>query len=278
MTENYLGSVKKFGITRILDGVVENKTDLITVEEPLEIQIKYFEDGEWKQRQLVVTMRTPGDDKALAIGFLFTEGIIGVSDIFPKIEQLEAHRLIIRLDKNTPVSFNRLERHFFSSSSCGVCGIAAIENLEKTSCYFPRIGLPRVNIEVIERLPTLLQSDQSLFTKTGGIHAAGLFSKTGNMIALQEDVGRHNALDKLIGTCLLEGGLPLRNHILMLSGRISFELVQKTMMTGIPVITAIGAPSSLAVELAEEVGITLIGFLKEKRFNVYCGAERLILA
>jgi FdhD protein len=221
-------------------------------------------------------MRTPGNDVELALGFLFTEAIIGhVRDIDATEHFPVQHRVSVALQASLEFDLSRLNRHFYTTSSCGVCGKGSLELVESVSCYFPRPGHPRVGTEILAAMPSKLQTAQSLFAATGGIHAAALFNAQGELLALREDVGRHNAVDKLIGCALQEGQLPLRDYILVLSGRIGFELVQKAAMAGIPIIAAVGAPSSLAVELAETNDITLIGFLRDDRMNVYCGMERI---
>ncbi len=267
---------KKLDILKVKNNRFYISKDVIVIEAPLEIQIAFFAKGIYQKKNLAITMRTPGADAALAMGFLFSEGIIGKKRDIEKIEQLDNNRLIIRLLKGVPIDLEQLERHFYTTSSCGVCGKASIAKVEKTTCYFPQPNLPKIAISVLNQLPKLLQDAQPVFAKTGGIHAAGLFDAKGNLLLLKEDVGRHNAVDKLIGQSLQNNWIPLRSHLLLLSGRISFELVQKAMMAGIPIIAAMGAPSSLAVELAKETGITIIGFLRENRFNIYTGSERLL--
>jgi len=211
----------------------------------------------------------------LAIGFLFSEGIVGRFSDIVSLEEKGRNVLNVNLLKTVLVQIETLERNFYATSSCGICGKASIDKLAKTSCFFPQPAMPKISPTTLNKLPLLLRNIQSLFDQTGGIHAAAIFSPTGDLISLAEDIGRHNAVDKLIGNCLQEGQIPLRKEVLLLSGRISYELVQKAMMVGIPIIAAVGAPSSLAIELAEEAGITLIGFLKADRFNVYCGGERI---
>lgn len=268
-------NILQLKILKTENGYTYHAEDTIVVEEPLEIRIQYFSHNKWQKKSLAVTMRTPGNDEILALGFLFSEGIIAqISDV-ETITQLTTNVLLIRLLDHVVLDVDSIDRNFYVTSSCGVCGKASIEKLTKTSCFFPKANLPKINSQTLQSLPTVLRNAQTIFDETGGIHAAGLFSASGDLIALEEDVGRHNAVDKLIGACLQKGMIPLRQQILMLSGRVSFELVQKTMMAGIPIIAAVGAPSSLAIELAEESGITLIGFLREQRFNVYCGMERL---
>lgn len=270
-----ISAVSEKTIFKIENGQQQTVLDKIVIEEPLEIQIQYFVKEKWLKKNLLVTMRTPGNDPALALGLLFAEGIIATKTGIETIEQMEANVLLVRFLKTTPIDLTFLARNFHATASCGVCGKASIEKLEKITCFFPRKDLPKIKQSVLLTLPETLRNIQSIFEATGGIHAAGLFTATGILLNHAEDVGRHNAVDKLIGACLQQELIPLRNHILMLSGRISFELVQKAMMAGIPIIAAVGAPSSLAIELAEENGMTLIGFLRGERFNVYCGVERI---
>ncbi|MCF2500685.1 formate dehydrogenase accessory sulfurtransferase FdhD [Dyadobacter chenhuakuii] len=251
--------------------------DDLAVEEPLEIQLSYTESGKKIKKSISVTMRTPGNDDELAVGFLFTEGIVAeksqvkaaASDIF------DENKVIVNLaDAFVPV-INSLERNFYTTSSCGVCGKASIDAIKTVSAYQNDDNTLLVSKKVIFSLKDQLNVQQSIFETTGGLHASALFDVNGHFIALREDVGRHNALDKLIGNALLEDQLPLANKILLLSGRASFELIQKAGMAGIQVVAAIGAPSSLAVKLAEESNITLIGFLKNDKFNIYSGFERI---
>lgn len=275
MSETDSISIKKQSIWKVVEGQSTSIEDLVVVEAPLEIRMRYFSKGKWEKKSLAITMRTPGNDASLAIGFLFSEGIIGRFSDITAIEKIEDNVLVISLLDSVLVELETLERNFYVTSSCGVCGKASIEKLKKTSCFFPQPAMPKIAATTLTQLPFLLRNSQSLFDQTGGIHAAAIFSSSGQLIKFAEDVGRHNAVDKLIGNCMQNGPFPLRKALLMLSGRISFELVQKAMMAGIPIIAAVGAPSSLAIELAEEAGITLIGFLKSDRFNVYCGVERM---
>jgi FdhD protein len=220
-------------------------------------------------------MRTPGDDRELAAGFLFTEGILRSREQIGEIVEPAPNVVSIALKGGAEVDLDRLERHFYVSSSCGVCGKASIQAIEQTGCTAPPRGHPQVDAVVVRGLPEALRATQPNFDRTGGLHAAGLFDAEGRKIAVREDVGRHNAVDKLIGAEFLEDRVPLNSHILMLSGRVSFELVQKALMAGIPLIAAVGAPSSLAVELALRYEITLMGFVREGRFNIYSGETRI---
>ncbi len=257
--------------------------DKLALEEPLEIQLRFGPVSERQTRSLAVTMRTPGQDEELAVGFLFSESIIGhrhhvMSTQNVGVQLAESARenvLLVELAADLSLDFNRLNRHFYTSSSCGVCGKASLEMVQSVSAYFPRPDAPLVSQRILGQLPARLRAAQPMFDHTGGIHGAALFDPEGNLLLLREDVGRHNALDKVLGAALLQNLLPLRDHIVLVSGRLSFELVQKAAMAGVPVLAAVGAPSSLAVELAEESGMTLVGFLREDRFNVYTGIGRV---
>jgi len=275
MKEEYSVAIKKQAILKVSSGNQLPFDDFVVIEEPLEIQLRYFYQSKWVKKSIAMTMRTPGKDVFLAIGFLFSEGIVGRFDDIQSIEKSPDNVLIVNLLETVVVEIDTLERNFYMTSSCGVCGKASIDKLRKVSCFFPQAKMPKISSVTLIKLPFLLRNTQSLFDQTGGIHAAAIFSSKGELISLAEDVGRHNAVDKLIGNCLQNGQIPLRKEILLLSGRISFELVQKAMMVGIPIIAAVGAPSSLAIELAEETGMTLIGFLRGERYNVYTGKERL---
>jgi FdhD protein len=261
---------------------VKSQADVLAVEEPLEIRLGFSQGGHWHHRAVSVTMRSPGHDFDLAAGFLFTEGIVA------SLEQIElirhcgpravaGYQKIVRVDLRSDVAVDlaRLERHFYTTSSCGICGKTSLDALWVCRRTIPDMERPGIDPEVIHRLSVRLRAAQAVFDRTGGLHAAGLFDSRGNLLSLREDVGRHNAVDKLIGAQLRAGNLPLQEHILLLSGRACFELVQKAMMAGVPVLAAVGAPSSLAVELARECGMTVLGFVRHGRFNVYTGADRI---
>lgn len=261
-------------------GYSEAQPDLLAVEEPLEIRIGYGLETNREQKSLSVTMRTPGHDHELALGFLYTEGIIASFDDVEGIRYCEdvgkeesGNIVRVELKPFVKIDFNKLQRHFYTTSSCGVCGKSSLEAIS-ASCSRITSEL-KVSRAVLVASPEKLRSSQTVFAHTGGIHAAGLFNTSGELILLREDVGRHNALDKVIGACLMKNIVPLKNHFLLVSGRLSFELVQKAVMSGIPLMAAVGAPSSLAVELARDFGLTLVGFLKEVSFNAYTGAERI---
>jgi FdhD protein len=273
------GSTAEVGVERVADGARVADRDVLAVEEPLEIQL-CVEDAERRhlaRTTVAVTMRTPGDDASLAAGFLFTEGIVRDP---AQVEAIRAARSgnVVRvwLRPGTAVDLARLERHFYTTSSCGVCGKASIDALRATSCFALPSASPVVDAALVHALPQRLRDAQPVFDRTGALHAAALFDAGGALRVLREDVGRHNALDKVIGAELLAGRLPAHDGVLLVSGRASFELVQKAYMAGIPVLAAVGAPSSLAVRLAREVGMTLLGFVRDGRFNVYAGGERVV--
>jgi FdhD protein len=256
-------------------------TDSLAVEEPLEIRIGYSEKGRSVQRAISITMRTPGDDFELASGFLFTEGIISSPDQVREIhhcgkptEEGFTNTIRVDLEDGVDVDIKSLERHFYTTSSCGVCGKSSIEALRTGAETLIDVGF-RISPDLIHSLPGLLRKRQAVFEETGGLHASGLFNAAGELVELREDVGRHNALDKVIGARFLKGEKRLSETVLMVSGRASFELVQKALMAGIPVMLAVGPPSTLAVDLAKEFGMTLVGFVRDGRYNVYAGGERV---
>jgi FdhD protein len=271
---------------RVDETGAELRPDQLAVEEPLEIRLIW--QGE--SRTVAVTMRTPGADPELALGFLFAEGILASRDhlgrVGPCLEPAEngadggraaascANIVEVELNGGPEPSWKTLERHFFATSACGVCGKAGLESLSLRGIEPPPEG-PRLAPEVLRALPETLRQSQGLFAATGGLHAAGLFDPAGRLLALREDVGRHNALDKLLGWAFLEGRLPLHDGVVLVSGRSSYEILQKCLAAGVPVVCAISAPSSLAVELAERFGLTLVGFLRGDRFNVYAGPGRI---
>ncbi len=252
--------------------------DLLAVEEPLEIKIVYGPEKERQQKNISVTMCTPGNDAELATGFLFTEGLIKKkADIIRCISLSESGNNIVIAELQPGISFDpkKIERHFYTSSSCGVCGKSSIDAVKNVFSLDRLKDNIQINASVLTILPETLRKHQEVFEHTGGLHASALFDLNGTLLLTKEDVGRHNALDKLIGAALMNGTVPLSNHMLLLSGRASFELIQKAAMAGIKIVCAVGAPSSLAVELAKETEMTLIGFLRDGRFNIYCGEQRI---
>ncbi len=250
---------------------------MLAVEEPLEISLQYGVALRHVKKSISVTMRTPGHDAELATGFLFTEGIIHHQQQISKIfaDTPGANKIIVELTEEANPDLQKLERHFYTTSSCGVCGKSSIESVRVAKNNQHSTLNIQYSTSLLYSLPHKLREQQRVFDSTGGLHASAVFDETGNLLLLREDVGRHNALDKLIGAALIKDMLPLSNFILLLSGRASFELIQKAAMAGIKFVAAVGAPSSLAVELAKEFDITLIGFLREQRFNIYCGKERI---
>jgi FdhD protein len=265
-------------VCRISNTCSAVESDELAVEEPLEIRLGCAGVGKTAHTCISVTMRTPGHDRELAVGFLFTEGILAAPEQVANIYGCKAGNVVcVNLHPGVAVDMTRLERHFYTSSSCGVCGKASLEAVRVHSRHRLREGRPVVKAEVISRLPGTLREGQSVFERTGGLHAAALFDAGGQLLCLREDVGRHNALDKLIGAQFLAGRMPLAENVLVVSGRASFELVQKAVVAGIPILAAVGAPSSLAVELAREHGLTVLGFVRQDRFNIYTVGERIEL-
>ena len=266
--------VAEFTILRYVTGEAQRPAkDDLTIEEPLEISLKFRRGSNLVRKPLSITMRTPGNDRALAIGFLFTEGIIQELSGLLDVEQESANSVVISL--NQEVNLQRLERHFYAASSCGICGKTSLEALRINKEIYLNSRSPVVSPRLLIMLPEILARHQADFAHTGGLHAAAFFDARGHLRGVCEDVGRHNALDKLIGIELLAGRTDFSDLLLLVSGRAGFELVQKSVMAGIPIMAAVGAPSSLAVELAQRYGMTLIGFLREKRFNLYSGTARI---
>ncbi len=262
-------------ITKVAQGKAISCDDFLAAEEPLEIQLSYGKINERIKKSISVTMRTPGNDEELGIGFLFTEGIINKCEQITGIKS-EGNILEVSLNENETPFLNKSERNFYTTSSCGVCGKSSIDAVRTNSQFKELKDNIYVKAELMNDLPYKLRGQQSVFESTGGLHASALFEPDGKLLLLREDVGRHNALDKIIGYAFMSKELPLNDKILLLSGRASFELIQKASMAGIKIVAAVGAPSGLAVNLAEESGMTLIGFLSEKRFNIYSGAKRII--
>ena len=261
---------------------ISEQQDHVAVEEPLEIQLEFGLIKDRQRKSISITMRTPGHDIELAKGFLFTEGIIQSFDQIQSAEIVkqwnqyeEGNIVLVALVENITIDFQKLERHFYTSSSCGVCGKSSIDAVSINA----KIDLPTLKplfkINKVHHFPKVLRELQTIFETTGGLHAAALFDTNGNLKLLREDVGRHNAVDKLIGAALVENRLPLFNSIIVVSGRASFELIQKSLMAGIPMLVAVGAPSSLAIELAEENNMTVIGFTRNQKYNIYCHPERI---
>ncbi len=255
------------------DGKLRRKDDYLAAEEPLEIRVG--------DEPLSVTMRTPGHDRELAAGFLFTEGLIQRREQIVKLEIAEGQDgtnrgnvIQAELAPEATPDFVKMKRHFFAASSCGICGKASIDSIRSRLLAAPNPDF-RLDAEILVRMPDALRSSQDVFQRTGGLHAAALFEPNGKLLVLREDIGRHNAVDKVIGWALLEGLVPLSDSVLLVSGRGGFEIVQKAIVAGVPVVASVSAPSSLAVQLARELRLTLIGFLRGRRFVIYAGEERL---
>jgi FdhD protein len=282
----------------VQDGARSARTDQLATEEPLEIRLRVGRAVDGKgpvpvfrrqgagQRTLSITMRTPGQDFELAAGFLYGEGIVhGADDIHAlshsddaRVEEDRRFNIVnVDLRRDTLPDLQSVERQLYTTSACGVCGKASLEALRLRGVPTIAAG-PVVDPDVLRALPDRLRAGQGIFDATGGLHAAGLFDLEGNLLALREDVGRHNAVDKLVGWALLQKNLPLSRHIVMVSGRTSFEILQKCLMAGVPIVCAVSAPSSLAVAVARDFGMTLVGFLRGDRFNVYAGVDRVRVA
>jgi FdhD protein len=265
-------------VLRIDGARTVQRPDTLVVEEPLEVRVG--------GRSLVVTMRTPGDDMDLAAGFLVSEGVVSAQGHVRAMrycagatdEGINTYNLLdVDLDPSVPPPDPSLERSFYTTSSCGLCGKASLDAVRTQTSYDVSGDLVTVTPALLSALPDRLREAQKVFDRTGGLHAAGLFSDAGELLVLREDVGRHNAVDKVVGWALREGLLPLTGTVLMVSGRASFELVQKAWMAGIPCLAAVSAPSSLAVDLAAEAGMTLVGFLRGTSMNVYAGQQRVLV-
>ncbi|WP_370422597.1 formate dehydrogenase accessory sulfurtransferase FdhD [Streptomyces sp. QH1-20] len=267
-------------VIRIREGAVSTRPDTLVAEEPLEIRLN--------GKPLAITMRTPGDDFALAAGFLVSEGVLGSAEELANIvycagateDGANTYNVVdVRLAPGVPVPDISLERNVYTTSSCGLCGKASLDAVRTTARWPVTDGPTPMRLEpaLLAVLPDRLREAQRVFDRTGGLHAAALFTRDGELLDVREDVGRHNAVDKLVGRALQQGLLPLSDVILLVSGRASFELVQKAVMAGIPVLAAVSAPSSLAVDLAAETGMTLVGFLRGSSMNVYAGEQRVAL-
>jgi len=266
-----------------------NKTnevdDSISIEEPLEIIIKYEERGTWIENTISITMRTPGNDEDLVRGFLFNEQIIEKIEYIDKIESSGENvgqynlknKIIATINNPENVDIDKIKRNFLTNSSCGVCGKTSLDSLEVIKKDKILKTLPKITHQIIMKSPAILRENQSEFSKTGGIHASGLFSDKGNVIAIREDVGRHNALDKLIGFTIKKKLLNPSNQFLTCSGRLNFELVQKALMANIGILIGVGAPTSLAIDLANKFDMTLVGFVKQDSFNIYSNKERIVI-
>ena len=275
----------KYKVLKFKKNKFENTDDDISIEEPLEISLKYKDQDKWLSNSLIITMRTPGHDKDLVRGFLYNEQIIQDIDEIDNIESFGdkvgkyniQNKILITLNNSKNINISKIKRDFMTNSSCGVCGKSSLDALEITKKEKTSISEPKLTKEIIIQSPKILRNNQSEFSKTGGIHASGLFSSDGELISLREDVGRHNALDKMIGNALNKNQIEPKNQFVTCSGRLNFELVQKVLMTNIGLMIGVGAPTSLAIDLANRFDITLIGFVKEDSFNIYTNNQKVIV-
>ena len=275
----------KYKIIKFKKNKFEKIDDLISVEEPLEISLKYNKQDKWITSSLSITMRTPGHDKDLVRGFLFNEQIIQNLDEIDNIESVGdkvgqykiQNKILITISNSKNIDISKIKRDFLTNSSCGVCGKSTLDALEIIKKEKTSNIEPKLTKEVIIQSPSILRQNQSEFSKTGGIHASGLFSSGGKLISLREDVGRHNALDKMIGNALKKSQINPQKQFITCSGRLNFELVQKVLMTNIGLMIGVGAPTSLAIDLANRFDMTLIGFVKEDSFNVYTNNQKVIV-
>ena len=275
----------KYKITKLTKDNFENIEDLISIEEPLEISLKFKDKEKWISKSLSITMRTPGHDKDLVTGFLFNEQIIqnikdikNIESFGNKVGQYNIqNKILVTLNNSQNVNISKIKRDFLTNSSCGVCGKSSLDALEIIKKDKTPKSNPKLSKEIIINSPSVLRKNQSEFAKTGGIHASGLFSSNGSLISLREDVGRHNALDKMIGDSLVNNYLKPNDQFITCSGRLNFELVQKVLMTNIGLMIGVGAPTSLAIDLANRFDMTLVGFVKENSFNIYTNNQKVIL-
>ena len=275
----------KYKVLKFSSSKFENVEDLVSIEEPLEISLKYKEKNDWLTKSLSITMRTPGHDEDLVRGFLYNEQIVkGLKDIRSiesfgeKVGQYKIkNKVLVTLNNSENINISKIKRDFLTNSSCGVCGKSSLDALEIIKKEKTPKSEPKLNKDIVIKSPSILKENQSEFSKTGGIHASGLFSSNGDLISLREDVGRHNALDKMIGDSLLNNYFQPNNQFITCSGRLNFELVQKVLMTNIGIMIGVGAPTSLAIDLANKFDMTLIGFVKGDSFNIYTNNQKIIL-
>jgi len=275
----------KYKIIKFAKGKLENIEDFVSIEEPLEISLKFKDKEKWITKSLSITMRTPGHDKDLVRGFLFNEQIIqNIKDIDniesygDKVGQYNIqNKILVTLNNSQNVNISKIKRDFLTNSSCGVCGKSSLDALEIIKKDKTPKSNPKLSKEIIINSPSILRKNQSEFAKTGGIHASGLFSSNGNLVSLREDVGRHNALDKMIGDSLLNNYFRPNDQFITCSGRLNFELVQKVLMTNIGLMIGVGAPTSLAIDLANKFDMTLVGFVKDDSFNIYTNNQKVIV-
>jgi FdhD protein len=275
----------KYKVSKFKSNQIKNVDDLISIEEPLEISIRYKDQDKWVNQILSITMRTPGNDEDLVRGFLFNEQIVEdinhidtIESFGDKVGQYNIqNKILATLNNSQNVNIAKIKRDFLTNSSCGVCGKSSLDALEIIKKEKPSLSEPKITKDIIIQSPDILRNNQSEFSKTGGIHASGLFDNNGKLISIREDVGRHNALDKLIGNILKNNQLDPAAQFITCSGRLNFELVQKVLMTNIGMMIGVGAPTSLAIDLANKFDMTLIGFVKEDSFNIYTNKEKVTI-
>ena len=275
----------KYKVSKLKDNNAKEIKDSVSVEEPLEMSLRFKVNEDWKEENLSITMRTPGQDDDLIAGFLFNERII---ENFSDIEKIEKqgdevgdysiqNKIVATINNNKNVDIGKLKRNFLTNSSCGVCGKTSLDSIEVIRNGKLDLSYPKINKKIILNSPKLLISKQSEFSKTGGIHASSLINDKGEVLAIREDVGRHNALDKLIGHVHKKKLIDNRSQFIACSGRLNFELVQKALMSNIGLIAGVGAPTSLAIDLAKRFDMTLLGFVKSNSFNIYSNKERVVI-
>tara|TARA_Y100000590_G_scaffold192136_1_gene218472 strand:+ start:2047 stop:2883 length:837 start_codon:yes stop_codon:yes gene_type:complete len=275
----------KYNVTKLKENKTEEVKDHVSVEEPLEMNLRFKQNSNWHSENLSITMRTPGDDEDLIIGFLFNERIIeDVNQVVKVVKQGDQvgdyniqNKIEATIDNIKNIDIGKLKRNFLTNSSCGVCGKTSLDTIEVVKSDKLNLSFPKIQKKIIMKSPELLMSEQSGFSKTGGIHASSLINDSGKVIATREDVGRHNALDKLVGYVQRKKLIDNHSQFIACSGRLNFELVQKGLMSNVGIMAGVGAPTSLAIDLAKRFGMTLLGFVKNNSFNIYTNKERIIL-
>jgi FdhD protein len=275
----------KYKVLKFKSNNFKNVDDLVSIEEPLEISIKYKNNDKWVTQILSITMRTPGHDEDLVRGFLFNEQIVqdvkhiqSIKSFGAKVGQYKIqNKILATLNNSKNINITKIKRDFLTNSSCGVCGKSSLDALEILKTKKPSLAEPKISKKVVLQSPDILRDNQSEFSKTGGIHASGLFLNNGKLVEIREDVGRHNALDKLVGRILKKKNLNPKKQFIACSGRLNFELVQKVLMTNIGIMIGVGAPTSLAIDLANKYNMTLVGFVKKDSFNIYSNKQKIII-
>lgn len=275
----------KYKVLKFKSNNFKNVDDLVSIEEPLEISIKYKNNDNWVTQILSITMRTPGHDEDLVRGFLFNEQIVqdvkhiqSIKSFGAKVGQYKIqNKILATLNNSKNINITKIKRDFLTNSSCGVCGKSSLDALEIIKTKKPSLAEPKISKKVVLQSPDILRDNQSEFSKTGGIHASGLFLDNGKLVEIREDVGRHNALDKLVGRILKKKNLNPKKQFIACSGRLNFELVQKVLMTNIGIMIGVGAPTTLAIDLANKYNMTLVGFVKKDSFNIYSNKQKIII-